>query len=98
MITRHLILVSNQRARCAVIIARRCRGDLGAMAELRDALNQRQRMRDGARFSLWYMFNEEKLRGDFNRFLARHRFAFGHGDTDKAFAEYVKQQHKERIK
>lgn len=88
-----LIRNSNARARVAVIVARLCR-DGATMAELRDALNQRRAMRDSAKYSLWFMRNEERLRETFNLRWARRELETFTGDLTRDFNDFVSRQYR----
>lgn len=90
--TPSLIATSNYRARVAILVCRLCR-DGATMAELRDALNQRRNMRESARFSLWFMANEERLRDTFTRRWVRRELDHRTGDMEKDFSTFIHKEY-----
>lgn len=88
---RHLIQSSNERVKVALLVVRVHR-DGGTMAELRDALAQRRAMRDKAKFSLWFMANEERLLETFNRRLVRRELDHYTGNIERDFNTFIRSQ------
>lgn len=86
---KHLITSSNWRARVAIQAIRIAGREFHLMAELRDALNQRQSMRAQAKFSVWFVNWERRLRDAWRLYCARNPFRFQHGNDENQFNDFV---------
>lgn len=88
-----LLYTSNFRARVAITAIRVAGRTPELMAELRDGLFQRLYMRESAKFELWYLANETRLKREWETFVARHPFRCSSGSEQRDFDNFVSQQY-----